>query len=44
MKITKGKNLIGKDKYAAKVLDQPLIKVTERLKDKNSKIMSIHNK
>ena len=39
----KGNNLIGKGKNTVKVVDQPLIKQVGRLKDKNSKIIYIHN-
>ena len=35
------KNLIGKGKHT---LDQPLIKLIGRLKDKSSKIIYIYNK
>lgn len=41
--IRKGTNLIGKGKHMVKAADQPLLKV-ERLKDKSSKIITIHNK
>ena len=43
MTITKEK-LIRKDKYAVKEVNQPYIKIVGRLKDKSSKIISIHNK
>ena len=43
MKITKEKNLIGKGKYIVKTVDQPLIKLVGRLKDKSSKLIYIHN-
>lgn len=35
-KIMKGRNLIGKGKYAVRVVDQPLTKLAGRLKDKSS--------
>ena len=44
IKFTKGKNLIGKGKYTLKVVDQPLIKLVGRLKNKICKIIYIHNK
>ena len=37
------KNLIGKYKNPVKV-DQPLLKLVWRLKDKSSKIIYMHNK
>ena len=44
MKITKGKNLMGKGKHIVKVVNQPLPKLIGRLKDKSSKIVYIYNK
>ena len=44
MKITKEKNLIGKCKYTIKVINQQLINLVGRLKDKSSKIIYIYNK
>ena len=38
------KNLIGTDKYTVKILNQIHTKLVERLKDKNSKTIYIHNK
>ena len=43
-RITKGKNLTGKGKHIVKVVDQPLIKLVEKLQDKRSKIICIYNK
>ena len=38
------KNLIGKDKNSVKVENQPVLKLVQRLKEKNSKIIYMHNK
>ena len=43
MKITKGKNLIGKGKYKVKTGNQPCRKLVGRLKDKHN-IIYIYNK
>lgn len=40
----KGKNLIDKGKDALKVLGQTFVQLAERLKDKSSEIIYIHNK
>ena len=40
----KGKNHIGKGKHTAKIVNQPLIKLVGRLKDKSSKIIYVYNK
>ena len=38
------KNFIGKGKHIVKVVDNPLVKQVERLKDKNGKIICNHNR
>ena len=40
----KKKSLIGEGKHIVKLVDQQLIKLVKRLKDKSSKITRIHNK
>ena len=43
-KFTKGKISLVKGKHIVKVVDQPLIKLVGRLKDKSSKIIYIYRK
>ena len=40
----KRKNIIGKGKYIVRVVDQPLIKLAGRLKDKSKEIIRIYKK
>ena len=44
IKFTKWKSLIGRGKYTEKVVDQALVELVGRLKDKSSKIIYNHNK
>lgn len=43
MKNIKGKNFIGKGKHGIKVVDQLLVNVVGRLKDKSSKTIYRHS-